>query len=351
MPTQSITYEGQTIPLAEYYKRKARKDAPPPEVGTGASAWDPTTATYQPRARTTGIQTSAGPVAVDPTTIFAGGGGQGQNSPSLTSLRAAIDKPAEYATPAAPTGPTFEQTRQARREDQERAARLTREQTGFEAGLQTEAAGQTAKTQAEAARKAAEEARSATELAARLRAQGDEASANRAALHAKDQTELAARLQREGESASLAERTKYGREAEERGFARFKEVSALPLPGEAGGGAAGPAANEEAARAAAFARAKDRAGQVARASLTSLREALGGRGLLGGGAEVRGTADIIGGAAGDLGDFEREQLIQDLDRSADVSDRERAAGLTERGQNLGYRQSLLSLFNAGQRLY
>ena len=162
------------------------------------------------------------------------------------------------------------------------------------------------------------------------------------------------RRTQEAERAALLERDRLNREGEERSFGRFKEVSALPLPGEGSGGAGdgtAPAFDEGAARSAAFARAKDQAGQTARASLTSLREALGSRGMLGGGAETVGTANIIGGAGQDVGDFTREQLIQDLDRSSKVADRDYAGKVTKRGQDLDYRQSLLALLNSGKGLY
>jgi hypothetical protein len=108
--------------------------------------------------------------------------------------------------------------------------------------------------------------------------------------------------------------------------------------------------DEEGARNAAFARAKDRAGQTARASLNSLREMLGPGGL-GGARESQRTAEVMGGAAGDLGEFEREQLMQDLGRAGQISDRERAAGLTERGQDLESQRALFSLFNLTGGIY
>lgn len=108
--------------------------------------------------------------------------------------------------------------------------------------------------------------------------------------------------------------------------------------------------NEEAARNAAFARAKDRAGQTARASLNALRETLG-PGALGGAREAQRTAEVLGGAAGDLGEFEREQLLQDLERAGQISNRERAAGLTERGQDIEAQRALFNLFNLAGSIY
>src|SRR3990167_7770732 len=70
-----------------------------------------------------------------------------------------------------------------------------------------------------------------------------------------------------------------------------------------------------AARNAIFARAKDQAGQTARAALTGLQGEMAGRGLLGSGIEGSEMANIIGQAAGGVNEVTREQAIQDaLDR-------------------------------------
>ena len=115
-----------------------------------------------------------------------------------------------------------------------------------------------------------------------------------------------------------------------------------------GGGA--PVANEEAARAVAFGRAKDQAGQIAAASLQSLQNILNARGTTGSTEEARGVADIVGGAGSGLQEVTREQLLQDLQRAAEVADRNYAGGITQRGQDLASQQSLYSLAGAG-RLY
>jgi hypothetical protein len=109
---------------------------------------------------------------------------------------------------------------------------------------------------------------------------------------------------------------------------------------------AGIAGNEEAARNAAFARAKDQAGATARASLNALRSILSERGIGGAGYEAARTGEIVGGARGELGEFTREQLIQDLRRAGEISDQEYEGLIAQRGQNLGTAQSLLGLINA-----
>ena len=150
--------------------------------------------------------------------------------------------------------------------------------------------------------------------------------------------------------SQLSIRDKYNQAAEARRAAMIQG-----LWGQGGAGGAGTAGqigfNEQGARAAAFARAKDTAGQTSRAALDSLRNALSTSGRLGGDFEAQQTAGIIGGAAGELGEFEREQLIQDLGRAGQISDRERAAQLTMRGQDIQRQAALLGLFNATGAIY
>lgn len=160
------------------------------------------------------------------------------------------------------------------------------------------------------------------------------------------QKELA-ELQATNESRLLSEKSRLGEESFAR---RLATLSSMGVPGgddgSSGGGSATIGANEEAARSAAFGRAKDRAGQTALASLTALQNIMAERGLTGSTVEGGATADIIGGAAGGVNEFTRDELMADLNRAAEISDRERSAGLTKRGQDLSYKQSLLGLMSA-----
>lgn len=121
-------------------------------------------------------------------------------------------------------------------------------------------------------------------------------------------------------------------------------------PGQAGG-ATGPDPNEAAARAAAFARAKEQAGSTARAGLDSLYDVMASTGRSGSAVEAGAAGQVAAGTAGDLNDFTREQYIQDLDRSREVSDRNYQGDLTKRGQNMGWLQSLLGLLGSRKNLY
>ena len=110
-------------------------------------------------------------------------------------------------------------------------------------------------------------------------------------------------------------------------------------------------ADEQAARAAAFARAKDQAGQTARASLDALRSVMGERGILGGGMEGAGIASIIGGAQGELGEQGRMQAMSDVERAGQIADRNYAGGLTRRGQDISRKNSLLGIISSSGRAY
>lgn len=105
--------------------------------------------------------------------------------------------------------------------------------------------------------------------------------------------------------------------------------------------------NEDAARNASFARAKDAAGQNALASLKALEDVMAGRGLRGSSIEADGTADIIMGGAGQIGEQIRSQMIGDANRAAQVADRDYAGAISQRAQDMQRQQSLLSLIGSG----
>ena len=140
----------------------------------------------------------------------------------------------------------------------------------------------------------------------------------------------------------LRERARLQAEAEQRRMGQLGSSFSQPPVMYGGTG-------EEAARAAAFARAKDTAGQIARSSLNALRDVASSRGI--GGSSIEGgmSADIVGGQANNLGEFSREQLIQDLERQRQIADLSYQGNITQRGQNLGLSPSLLGLI--GSRAY
>lgn len=159
--------------------------------------------------------------------------------------------------------------------------------------------------------------------------------------------------QREGEArkTELAYSAKLQADAEAR---RIGQLSSLPSAGggggsSSGGGATGggaPTASPEMAQANAFAAAKDKAGQTARASLTSLYDLMAGTGRAGSGGEAAAAGDIISSGASDLNDFTRDQYGADVERANQVADRNYAGDITKQGQALGQQASLMGLITA-----
>jgi len=103
------------------------------------------------------------------------------------------------------------------------------------------------------------------------------------------------------------------------------------------------AAQEDAARAAAFGRARDIAAQQALAGLQAVGDITAERGLMGSTYEGGLLRDVIGGAGGTIADATREQLLQDLARSRERANLQYQGGITQRGQDLAQRQAILAL--------
>lgn len=108
-----------------------------------------------------------------------------------------------------------------------------------------------------------------------------------------------------------------------------------------------PPVDTSAAQSAAFGRAKDQVGQETSGALAGLRSSLGGRGMLGSGAESRGTMGVVNRGQAQLGDVSREQAIQ----QAGLTERQGAlnytGGITQRGQTIGEQQGNASRAQAG----
>lgn len=102
-------------------------------------------------------------------------------------------------------------------------------------------------------------------------------------------------------------------------------------------------AAEQASRDAAFARAKEKAGQTARASMAALDDAAAESGMMGSSVHAAKTGAIIGGAANNIGEFLRDQAITEADRAAEVSDMDFMAQVSQRGQEMQRKQALMSL--------
>lgn len=93
------------------------------------------------------------------------------------------------------------------------------------------------------------------------------------------------------------------------------------------------AVDNTAANAARFGQAKDQAGQTARASLTALRDELGGRGMLGGGVEAGATSGLIERAAQGSNDMTRQNAITDANQANENAQLNYTGSITQRGQD------------------
>ncbi len=113
-------------------------------------------------------------------------------------------------------------------------------------------------------------------------------------------------------------------------IASVPEVAQVALP------------DNSAAAAAAFARAKDKVGATTASSITALRSALAGRGMLGGGGERRGVTNILTTGQGQLGDTSREQAISDVSRATDFAKMGYEGAISQRGQDITQRQQDIS---------
>jgi hypothetical protein len=85
---------------------------------------------------------------------------------------------------------------------------------------------------------------------------------------------------------------------------------------------------------AIFDKAKDTVGQSTQGALTGLRSALGGRGMLGSGAESRGTANVITTGQGQLGQTARDLATQRATENEDIAKTNYTGDVTQRGQDV-----------------
>ncbi len=106
--------------------------------------------------------------------------------------------------------------------------------------------------------------------------------------------------------------------------------------GSGAGGYVAPitAPNTTAANSATFAAAKDQAGQTAQGSLTALRDALGSRGMLGGGVEAGATTDLVQKAAQGANDMTRQNAITDAGNAEQNALAGYSGNIAQRGQDI-----------------
>lgn len=107
---------------------------------------------------------------------------------------------------------------------------------------------------------------------------------------------------------------------------------------------------EDAARSAAFARAKEMAAMNARASMAALEDVSAENGMMGSTMAAQERGRVVGGAQTDVSDFVRDEMIQNLGRARETANMRYQGGITQRGQNINRQNSLLGLLT-GSGLY
>jgi hypothetical protein len=170
-------------------------------------------------------------------------------------------------------------------------------------------------------------------------------SVTQPAYEEQQQTQLEGTLKQ----SNMQEAARLQAEAESRRLGYLSTVTRQQSPEV--GPQGGPAFDENAARSAAFARAKEEAGRTGIASLKALQDVMASRGLTGSSVEGNGIADVVGGAAGRVNDYTRTALTTDLNRAANIADRNQQNAITQRGQNLSLMPSLMGLITAGNGVY
>lgn len=168
-------------------------------------------------------------------------------------------------------------------------------------------------------------------------------SASNTSAQARQMAELQARLAADADVKKTATADKNRRDALT-ALSRSQQAPVAPPVAHAGLGVG--MGGEADARAAAFSRAKDQAGRIARSSLTAISERMAGMGTSGGGMQALREAGAITDAAAPLQDLTRDQMISDFNRSADVSDLTYTGGITQRGQDMSQRAAYQALLRS-----
>lgn len=104
------------------------------------------------------------------------------------------------------------------------------------------------------------------------------------------------------------------------------------------------------AAAEAYARAKDVAGRQGRAAMDALMDVQGARGIVGSGLGVNEAGGVIQEGAAQLGEFNRQQLINRIENERRRQEMIYQGGITQRGQDINQRQQELERrrYNAGR---
>jgi hypothetical protein len=148
----------------------------------------------------------------------------------------------------------------------------------------------------------------------------------------------------------LNRRGELGAEAEARRMEMIRGLmDSLDISGGGGGNAnpdnavMGEDPTEDAARSAAFARAKDQAGLIGRSAMQGLQEATAGRGMNSrSGLAVGQAGGVINQGANQLGEVNRSQAMDTATNARQRASERLSAYTAQRGQNIGLLGSALS---------
>ncbi len=105
--------------------------------------------------------------------------------------------------------------------------------------------------------------------------------------------------------------------------------------------------NEKEVRAQSFARAKEQVGQTTGSAVKALQEMYAGQGMTGSSVEGAAIGGAVGGGARNLANFTADQAFGDQARAQADTMMRYGGGITQRGQDMGMLQALLSLLGMG----
>ena len=165
---------------------------------------------------------------------------------------------------------------------------------------------------------------------------------------------------REQELAMLQEQSRLKGVGGERTLLALKGLMGAGIPpiasaegGEIFPGEPSPLEDAE-ADAALWGRARERTGQTMQGGIAALQGLMAQRGISGSGIEGELTGQLVGRGVGELGEFERERVIDELNakrRAAELNQRylleRRGQDVTQRGQTIAQQNALIQALLSG----
>lgn len=118
----------------------------------------------------------------------------------------------------------------------------------------------------------------------------------------------------------------------------FSSIGGTPLPT-----VQYDTAGQQAADNAAFARAKEMAGQNAQAAVQALKGAMDSRGMTGSTVEGQALSGVVGGAGQDISQFLTNQAMQTAEGNRRRAETQYQGNITQRGQDLDAQRAIYNL--------